>query len=234
MNYFTFNGVESSDYGVYLEKPAELIFPGIRYDTQAVIGSSKVLHYTEGADAMDPAVIALDCAMLRAEPEDVNAVFAWLRGGGTLLLPQDEDHYFRAWVAEPITLTRVFRNVTNYRFTVEFECEPHRYHYPEAVIASVSQGTIRNPGTAPSEPEITITGSGDITITIGDNSLAIADLTTGCVIDCESQTVYVGTTNLGAQVTRTGDWPTIPPGGCEISWTGSVTNVAMRPRWRDY
>ena len=236
MYYFSFNGVESSEFGVWLEREPEIINGNIRAETQTVIGSSKVLHFIEGDDAMDPVGISLDCCVANVDDDTLTEILAWLRGSGDLVTDYDPGHCYRsAMITNQIPLTRVFRNMRGYKFTVELEAEAHRYFYPAyAPITMTVAGRLTNPGTAPAEPLIKLNGSGDINLMIGESTLMIDDVDGYVMIDCDAQIVYKGTDNLGASVTRTGLWPVIPPGGCNISWSGTVTSLEITPRWRDY
>lgn len=237
MNYFKFNGIDSRTLGVYMESAPEIPSGAIRSETQSIIGSAKVLHYTEGPDAMDPISISIDC-IIADSPSDatITAIVAWLRGGGDLWLSHDAGHiYKKAWVENQIPINRAFRLRSERRFTVEFECEAHRYIYPEAEAFSfATQGRLANPGTAPAEPLIRLNGSGDVSLLIDDTSLLIDGVSSYVMIDCETQMVYKGNANLGSSVTRIGDWPVIAPGGSLINWTGNVTGLVITPRWRDY
>lgn len=236
MKHFTFNGIESSEFGVFLEKEPEIVIGNVRAETQTVIGSAKVLHFTEGDDAMDPIAISMDCCLANADEDTITQVCAWLRGSGDLITEYDEDHYYRsAMITNQIPLARVFRATRGYTFTVELEAEAHRYHYPPVSARTITAaGWLNNPGTAPAEPLIRLNGSGDVSLMIGDSTLEIDGITDYVMIDCETQMVYREDVNLGASVTRLGEWPKIPVGGCNISWSGSVSSLVITPRWRDY
>lgn len=231
---FTFNGVDSMTYGVVVENPPEIPVGQLRSETQSIIGSSKVLHYTEGPYVLEPLTVSLDCALVRPGDQAIRDVCAWLIGGGDLITPAQPDRSLRAWVKNQISLESVIRQRKDRRFTVEFECEPFRYHYPAAAaFAFNTQGRLQNPGTAPAEPLIRLNGSGDVSLLIDGTSLLIDGVSSYVMIDCETQMVYKGNSNLGASVTRIGDWPVIAPGGSLINWTGNVTGLQITPRWRD-
>jgi len=89
MYYFSFNGVESSEFGVWLEREPEIINGNIRAETQTVIGSSKVLHFIEGDAAMDPVGISLDCCVANVDDDTLTEILAWLRGSGDLVTDYD-------------------------------------------------------------------------------------------------------------------------------------------------
>lgn len=236
MYYFTFNGVESSEFDIWLEREPEIINGNLRAETQTVIGSSKVLHYTEGDDAMDPVGISLDCCVANVDDDTITEILAWLRGSGDLSTDYDPEHFYRAaMITNQIPLARIFRNMRGYKFTVELEAEAHRYHYPAAKTITITEPRmLRNPGTAPAEPLIRLEGSGDVTLMIGSSSLVIDDITDYVMIDCDAQIIYREDVNLGAKLTCLGEWPKIPASGCMINWAGDVESVKITPRWRDY
>ena len=235
MDYFIFKGVESSEFGVIVENPVDIVSGAIRAEVQKVVGSSRVLHYTEGDDVMDPITIEMDCAMLHPEDDTIDELCAWLRGGGKLVTPAAPDFYYNAWIKNQIEFAKILRVRPDRRFVLTFECEPFRYFYPERkALKFNTPGRLGNPGTAPAEPLIWLYGTGDNTLMIGDSSLIIDDMTDYVMIDCDAQIMYREDINLGAKLTRVGDWPRIPPEGCMINWTGGITRLEITPRWRNY
>lgn len=231
---FIFRDEESTDYGIVCDDPVKIPAGKIRSETIKIVGSSKVLHYTEGPYVMDPVTVSINCALVRPDEDAIQAACAFLRGGGDLVIPGLEERSFRAWVKNQISFDKVIRQRGDRRFTVEFECDPFKYFYPAPGALDIAQGTVRNPGTAPAEPLIAVYGSGDITLIVGDSTLMIEDVVDYVYIDCEAQVVYKELVNWGDKTTRSGDWPVIDVGGSAVSWSGSVTKVTLlRPRWRD-
>jgi phage-related protein len=114
---------------------------------------------------------------------------------------------------------------------VNFRCYPFWYKDNVSdVTISTSGGTITNPGSVYSEPLITLTGSGDITLMVGTTIVELADITTGIVLDCALKEAYLGTTLMNDHMS--GDFPVLKPGLNAISWFGNVTSVVISPRWR--
>ena len=95
---------------------------------------------------------------------------------------------------------------------------------------STSGGTITNPGSVYSEPLITLTGSGDITLMVGTTIVELTDITTGIVLDCSLKEAYLGTALMNDHMS--GDFPVLKPGLNGISWSGNVTSIVISPRWR--
>jgi phage-related protein len=235
MNHFIFNGVSSAVYGVIVEQPPEIQIGAIRATTQKVIGSAKLLHFIESNEAVEPVNLTLECALVAPTANAIDGLCAWLRGGGRLVVPGDEGHYYNAWIKNQIDLKKILRVRADRRFSVSFEREGFRYRYPEAeAIEMTAAGQLANPGTAPAEPLIKLYGSGDVTLMVDSTSLLINDVDGYVMIDCAAQLVYKGDVNWGAKVTRLGDWPRIAAAGSMLNWTGTVTKLEITPRWRDY
>lgn len=123
--------------------------------------------------------------------------------------------------------------------TVVFHAEPFRYLWPEAEpIECVSGMTLNNPGTAEAAPLITLTGSGDVTLSIGGYVVNVDGMSGGCVIDCEAQMAWnlamteVKTQGITLTSTDKGRWPRLSPGGNAVAWVGNCL-VSIQPRWRD-
>lgn len=104
--------------------------------------------------------------------------------------------------------------------------------YAGSWFSGTAIGSITNVGTADATPFITVVGSGDIDLTIGDRTIHIDSLASEISIDCDAGMAYNGTTNLTSTVTFDRFPWTIPPGISTVSWTGSVTSVTITRPWR--
>ena len=87
-----------------------------------------------------------------------------------------------------------------------------------------------NPGSVYSEPLITLTGSGDITLMVGTTIVELTGITSGIVLDCALKEAYLGNALMNDHMS--GDFPVLKPGLNGISRSGNVTSVVISPRWR--
>ena len=87
-----------------------------------------------------------------------------------------------------------------------------------------------NPGNVPSEPIITVTGTGEITLIVDMTIVELSDVNGEITIDSVLQEAYSGSTSMNSCMS--GDFPTLPPGNSTISWTGDVTYLTVQPNWR--
>lgn len=98
--------------------------------------------------------------------------------------------------------------------------------------AIVSGTTLTNSGNIVALPLIKITGSGNITVTLGNQALSLKGVDTGVVLDCESQlcTSLDGTRTQFDKLYS--DFPKLPVGSTKISWSGTVSKFEIIPRWK--
>lgn len=91
-------------------------------------------------------------------------------------------------------------------------------------------GMMNAEDNVPSEPIITVTGSGEITLIVDMTIVELSDVNGEITIDSVLQEAYSGTTSMNSCMS--GDFPTLPPGNSTISWTGNVTFLKVDPNWR--
>ncbi len=114
--------------------------------------------------------------------------------------------------------------------TITFDCMPQRWlKAGEDPVELTSAGTLTNPTVFDSLPIITVTGSGAATLTVGDYTVSISDISTSITLDSSIQRAYTGSTARDGAVT--GLYPVLAAGSNAVSWTGSVTKVTIIPRW---
>ena len=99
------------------------------------------------------------------------------------------------------------------------------YDYYNAYLEEVYQSWQRY-----SEPLITLTGFGDITLMVGTTIVELTGITSGIVLDCALKEAYLGTALMNDHMS--GDFPVLKPGLNGISRSGNVTSVVISPRWR--
>lgn len=227
--WFEFKGVNSGDMGVMMLARPQREQPSANGENRQVSGRSGRLWLGDGS--YDNAAAEVTCIV----PEGrMDGVLAWLTGSGWLRFSDEPDRAYKARAIKGITRTQPFARFAAQKFTVQFDCQPFRYLYPEAAdVAMTAASTIVNPGTAASRPKICVTGSGDITLSVGGYYMAFEGVTDGVTVECELMEVLnLAETQLMNSCAQMEEFPTLEPGENAISWTGSVTKVVVTPRWR--
>lgn len=161
-----------------------------------------------------------------------SAIYKWLTGYGKLRTSKDPGGYFKAHVVSGYEVDRFSKNYD--RMMVQFKINPPFFYLNSGdtpLQFTTSPAVINNPGTHDAEPLIKVTGSGNITLDINGKIIQLTGVVDHIYLDSESQYVYKGTTNEGQKMV--GGFPVLNPGVNNMTWTGTVTEIEIIPRWRD-
>ena len=141
------------------------------------------------------------------------------------------DGYYKARIANQIPFEKVLRGNPHCTFAVNFRCYPFFYADAAADITVTTSGTIiTNPGSVYSEPIVTVTGSGNITLMVGLTIVELENISGSIVIDSVLQEAYQDYTLMNDRMN--GEFPRLKPGANAMSWTGAVTKVVIQANWR--
>lgn len=116
---------------------------------------------------------------------------------------------------------------------IKLKMHPFRYQKNNTEVVLTSNGTVTNPGTVYSEPVITVEGSGDVTLTIGKQTMQLT-IDTKATIDCrhKKQNVYDKNGNLKNTLRKRGGFFEIAPGTSGIAISGNVSKITIKGNWR--
>jgi len=231
MREFTFKGATATSKGVHVEELPPLVLPAMRNKPVPVPGRHGSLNQTD--DCFEEFPYAIKCVL---EPNaNISAVKAWLTGDGWLQLDTVSGRAYKARMINQIDFTRIMRVYNTRRFTVIFRCFPFAYFWPTpaAIVVTASNTNITNPGTYASDPIMTVTGAGDVTLMIRGQPVQLFGLDPGkpIVLDTPFQEAYNGWESMNRQ--HAGDFPILMPGSNMISWLGTVHQIRIEPNWRD-
>lgn len=228
-DWFEFNGVRCTEYGIHVTEQPSIIRPSERVTFTNVPGRNGALTTLEGDDVYDDFILPISCTV--SDISRLPDICAWLKGAGTLKLAARSGGFYYARLANQIELTKVLRNHENRVFTLNFRCKPFLYMDQVEPITLTASGTfITNPGNVFSEPVITVTGYGEVTLIVGMTIVEL-ELSGSITIDTPLMEAYTGTTSANSAMS--GDFPTLLPGTNAVSWSGSVTSVVIEPHWRN-
>lgn len=143
----------------------------------------------------------------------------------------DTEHYRLAALSGGLSIEqKLFTYGTT---TIKFNCKPFRYSFFGNRISTLTQsGTvIKNRECYSSLPYMRIFGSGNITLFINNNAFYFYDVNEFVEIDSDMMNCFKGTSNLNNKM-QSENFPTLEPGKNIISWTGDVSKIELKPRWR--
>ena len=228
-DYFLWNGTDCRTYGIHVSELPPVSIPVERSTQTNVPGRPGSLTTLEGRDVYDDMILTAECFI--ADPAQIPAIAAWLKGSGTVVFPNRAGGHYKARIANQIPFEKILRGNPHRSFAVNFRCYPFWYQDGVGDITITTSGaTVNNPGSVYSEPVLTITGSGDINLMVGVTAIELTDIDGSVVIDSVLQEAYKGTTLQNEHMS--GDFPILLPGMNAISWTGNVTSIVVQPNWR--
>lgn len=247
--WFIWNDTDSRTLGIIIREYPPIVLPGERVEQITVPGRAGCLIRTQGEAIYEPYLKTFDIA--NASTADPQPITAWLRGSGTLIVGSEPEFAYEARVVKEAQMKRQFPGV--WAGSVGFLVQPFKRLAQQCRVTPIDL-TGQNPpttwsaaniGDVPAHPRITLTGSGEVSVTVnGDRGATIyVNLTgtdcAGVVIDTDAMAVTddTGTVNLNARTSITaagfpGLW--LPAGGASstISWSGTLSAVTIDPRWR--
>ena len=228
-DYFIWNGVDCRTKGIHVSELPPITIPLERSKQTNVPGRPGSLTQLEGDDVYDDMILTATCFI--ADPAQIPAIAAWLKGSGTVTFANRTGGYYNARIANQIPFEKILRGNPHCSFAVNFRCYPFWYQENVSDVTITTSGdTITNPGSVYSEPLITVYGSGNITLMVGTTIVELTDVSSSIVLDCALKEAYKGTTLMNDHMN--GDFPVLKPGLNAISWTGSVTSILVKPNWR--
>ena len=225
-----FNGRSGDDFHVVVERYPEVIFPVRKHEKVSVPGRNGDILVQQDAfeNVTQRYGIYVSAEASRLTPV-THKIAEWLCVKGYQRL---EDSYF----LDTFRLAAFqggleIENILNRfgRATIEFDCKPQRfYKFGDFFIDITSGQKIQNPSPFTAKPILITTGSGAATITINNKTLTLTDCN-GMTIDCELMQIYKN--GVSQNGTITGNFFDLPQGESEISWTGGITGIKLKPRW---
>ena len=237
---FTFDGINSKQYGVYIsgtavfnapERDVEMIeIPGRNgaYALDRRRFSNIEVTYPSGIFGDTDADFAQGISDLR------NALAS--RVGYCRLEDEYNTNEYRLAVyksgleVEPAALKAG-------EFEIIFDCKPQRFLTSGETAQAVASGsTITNPTLFDAKPLIAVDGYGELSI--GDYTVTIAqpETATTIYIDCDIMESYqeVGgeIQPVNSIITLSGhEYPVLVPGSNEITFGAGISSVTITPRW---
>lgn len=232
MRYFTFDGVPSTNYGVLVQNKNTYDAAERDITMQAIPGRSGDLIIDN--DRRKNITIEYDCALISSNVSSVlENVRKWLsipRGYKELSDSYMTDRYRLGICTGQIKFTESHGVAT---FKVSFNCKPLAFlSSGKTAITLTKPTTITNSTGITAKPYMKVTGSGNITLAVGSQTLDIRGISEYIEIDSEIESAYKGATLMNSSI-YSYPFPELLPGDNAISWsgTGSVSQIDVIPRW---
>lgn len=230
MNRLFFNGKNCREFGIYVSGSGTFNAPELDVTSYEIAGKNGNVIVSnnryKNIEVSYPAFIRHDFALNAAKARE------WLlKPQGYCRLSDDYHPYeFRLGrFVSPLDFDVRFLNRGG-ECTLTFDCKPQRFlvdgEYQRTFTAA---GTLFNITPFPAAPLITVCGSGEGEIVVGDTTVELSGISEYITLDCDIQDAYKGALNMNDAMT--GSFPLLKEGENIISFSGGITSVKIIPRW---
>lgn len=232
-NTFTFNGITSSTYGVYVGGQNTFNAPHRIVSKTAIPGRNGELVWDEGRFAN--VLVSYNIVVMNEFRTKTDNIKAWLLSPIGYCRLEDTyhpDHFRMGMVADNIDFETSAYNLTG-KTQVVFDCKPQRFlKSGETATSLTANGSVTNPTLFESKPLIRVYGSGTCSFTVNNQTITITGVNSYVDIDCETMNVYKGTTNMNANTTLgAGGFPVLTAGSNGFQLGTGTTKLDITGRW---
>lgn len=233
MGTFTFNGTDSSRFGLRVTSDYVINSTGQDIDTVAVAGRDGDLLLPN--NRLKSVTIELPCTIMsNRKLTDVEGdISNWLNVAGykDLTLSWDQDFIYRSAFIETFEIASLMRQFGKVK--LNFLTYPVKFYKQGRTTQTLSNGaTVNGLGNVNAKPIITLIGSGDCTLTINGRKTKLRGIQNTIVLDMQANQVYSGNLPAWDKVVRSPQFqmPYFDYGRNLISWDGNF-EVFTIPNW---
>jgi phage-related protein len=223
--YILIDGVDTREYGLRVSTLPPIQIAQKRVDLIPIPGRSGFL--TQWSGAYEEVVKIASFFYRGLYPHEIAKI---ILEGKTITFSNEPDKVYDYRMDNVNDLVNTIS--TWHQFDIPFTCHPiKRATNPTQITADTPPVILISPCNHLAYPTITLTGSGNATLTVGNQTVSLEDIFPSITIDGDLMECYQGDTRANSKMT--GDFPAINPGETvSIGWSGGVTKVEISPNWR--
>lgn len=152
---------------------------------------------------------------------NINEIRAFLDGYGTLQV--DNEKVYKGRITNQIDFEQI---VKFKKFIIQFILQPIAESLTSTTITANQTGTFNSDTYTKAYPIITITCSGDTTITLNDKAFTIHNANGTYILDCGAEIITKNGSNASGSMS--GMFPYIKNGTNNLTVNGTVTNMTIQ------
>ena len=229
-----FNGHSTKDFFLIHDSNAQLTSPSKDVEFKKIKGVDG--EFATGEGTLNNVVRDFPFFIRTTENEDIQDVATdlsnWLKQDSLwhdFEFSGDPDYIYQAIYVDEYNIERI----TGFygKVVLSFVLKP--YKFLKTGLDEITLGTdIINPTNRPSRPKITIKGTGNITLKIGDALWEFKNVSGGIIVDTLLDVVTtLDGKSLAWDKTITYPLPKIAPGKQLVTKTGTITDIKIIPNW---
>ena len=194
-NYFIFDGINSKDMGIKIERHNNFSSPQRRIESVSIPGRTGNILIDDGSyeNQIFEYELILECDSKKGTDisKKANEISSWLHGDYTYktLTFSNSDKTYKAVVINKIDISQMFKKFA--KALVTFEAYEVANTLSEKSISTIeNEGTFINNSNIDIKPVLKLIGSGDCFISINDSEIKIKDLEGYIIIDSYNMDCY--------------------------------------------
>lgn len=220
--FFIFNNINSKEKGILVNNLPPISKAERKYEELEIPGRNGKLYIDE--NCYNTFTYAITCTLM--PDSNIREISKWLNGTGKLVLCTELDKIYDVLIKDQIDYEQTYR-ICN-QFEVNFEVQPVAKSVLEKEInLNEESSLIIKESTYQIKPYIKVVGSGNITLTINNNSINLKNIEDYIELDCELEEAFKDNENCNSKV-ECEDFPILFPGENIISWTGNISNLYIK------
>lgn len=173
----------------------------------------------------------IDSRSLVIRRAKLDEIAAWLDGSGEMIFSTEPDKVYHVMIANKISISQMMRTFQKFMVTMDTQPFKTAVNARSDIRTLTAPTLLRNRGTVFSEPTLTLYGSGDIVLTIGDKAFPLKGVDGFITIDSVRMEVYKGEESRNSSFGAAA-FPRLGVGENPIRWTGNVEKIVIEPKWR--
>lgn len=204
--------IDLSTKGIVVEKTPTISKGKKRIETYTIDGRNGFLSIDRGT--YEPFSLSIQCHA--KEDANFDEIKAFLDGYGTLSFDGVREYTAIVNNAIPFEKVQMFKS-----FVIQFMVNPIAHDITATTIDLLSGDFTITGATALMHPTLTITCSGDVSITINNNTFTLDDADGTYILDCENKVIT--SSGVNASNIMSGDFPTFKNGENDVETSGTIT-----------
>lgn len=220
--FFIFNNINSKEKGILVNNLPPISKAERKYEELEIPGRNGKLYIDE--ECYNTFIYTITCTLM--SDSNIREISKWLNSTGKLILCTELDKIYDVLIKDQIDYEQTYR-ICN-QFEVNFEVQPVAKSVLEKEInLSKESSLIIKESTYQIKPYIKVSGNGNITLTINNNSINLKNIEDYIELDCELEEAFKNNENCNNKV-ECENFPILFPGENYFSWTGNITNLQIK------